>query len=85
MSFAIEAIGLFAGFLGVIAWIPQIRKVWLDKSHDGISLPTFWLVAAALLLWLIYGILVSSYAIIISNISALVCILMVIIGVIKIR
>ena len=85
MSVYIEFIGLFAGFLGVIAWIPQIKDVWQDGSHEGISLPTFWLVASALLLWLIYGILMSSYAIIISNISALICILLVIIGVTRLR
>tara|TARA_B100000767_G_C19396170_1_gene381909 strand:- start:66 stop:329 length:264 start_codon:yes stop_codon:yes gene_type:complete len=85
LSFYIEFIGLFAGFLGVIAWIPQIKDVWHDGSHEGISLPTFWLVASALLLWLIYGILMSSYAIIISNISALICILLVIIGVTRLR
>ena len=85
MTFAIELIGLFAGFLGVIAWIPQIKEVWVEKSHEGISLPTFFLVATALILWLFYGILIMSYSIIIANIAALVCILLVIFGVLKIR
>ncbi|MFL2974604.1 MAG: SemiSWEET family transporter [Candidatus Thalassarchaeaceae archaeon] len=76
---------MLAGFLGVIAWIPQIREVWIEKSHQGISLPTFFLVASALILWLIYGILIMSYSIIIANIAALICILMVISGVLKIR
>ena len=85
MSLAIELIGLFAGFLGVIAWIPQIREVWIEKSHEGISLPTFFLLSFALILWLIYGLLIMSYSIIIANIAALICILMVILGVLKIR
>ena len=63
MSFNIELIGLFAGFLGVIAWIPQIKEVWIEQSHEGISLPTFFLVASALILWLIYGILITSYSV----------------------
>jgi|TARA_B110000881_G_C18257996_1_gene356523 MtN3 and saliva related transmembrane protein len=78
-------IGLFAGFLGVIAWIPQIKEVWMRKSHEGISLPTFWLIASALVLWLLYGILIQSYSIVLANIAALICILLVIIGVIKLR
>jgi len=85
LSLAIELIGLFAGFLGVIAWIPQIREVWIEKSHEGISLPTFFLISFALILWLIYGLLIMSYSIIIANIAALICILMVILGVLKIR
>ena len=55
LSLNIELIGLFAGFLGVIAWIPQIKEVWIEQSHEGISLPTFFLVASALILWLIYS------------------------------
>tara|TARA_B100001142_G_scaffold174760_2_gene174412 strand:+ start:8484 stop:8753 length:270 start_codon:yes stop_codon:yes gene_type:complete len=85
LSLAVELIGLFAGFLGVIAWIPQIREVWIEKSHEGISLPTFFLISFALILWLIYGLLIMSYSIIIANIAALICILMVILGVLKIR
>ncbi|MFQ3343979.1 MAG: SemiSWEET family sugar transporter [Candidatus Poseidoniales archaeon] len=85
MSFSVELIGLFAGFLGVIAWIPQIKEVWFEQSHEGISLPTFWLISAALLLWLLYGIIIGSYSIMISNISALICIILVITGVKKLR
>ena len=51
----VELIGLFAGVLGVIAWIPQIKEVWILERHEGISVPTFGLVATALVAWLIYG------------------------------
>ena len=85
MSFNVELVGLIAGFLGVIAWIPQIKEVWVEKSHEGISLPTFFLVASALILWLVYGLMVTSFSIIIANIAALICILLVIFGVLRIR
>ena len=67
----VEGIGIIAGSLGVIAWIPQIREVWVEGLHEGISLPTFFLVSTALVLWLIYGIMVGSISIIIANIAAL--------------
>ena len=67
----IEGIGIIAGSLGVIAWIPQIREVWIEGLHEGISLPTFFLVSTALVLWLVYGILIGSISIIIANIAAL--------------
>ncbi len=54
-AFLIESIGIIAGTLGVIAWLPQLREVWIEGLHEGISLPTFWLVSTALVLWLIYG------------------------------
>ena len=81
----IEAIGLFAGVLGIVAWIPQIREVWVNKRHDGISLATFSVVMVALGLWLVYGILVDSVAMIVANIMTLAVILAVIIGVVRIR
>ena len=81
----IELIGLFAGILGVIAWIPQIKEVWVLKKHEGISIVTFGLVATALVAWLIYGILVGSPSIILANLAALSCISLIIVGVLRLR
>ncbi len=81
----IEVIGLIAGGLGIVAWIPQIRDVWVHKRHEGISLITFSIVTIALSLWLIYGILVKSLAMIIANILTLGVILAVLIGVQRLR
>ncbi len=81
----IEAIGLFAGLLGIVAWLPQIREVWVLKKHEGISIPTFVVVTIALCLWLIYGILIHSIAMIVANILTLLAINSVLIGVIKLR
>ncbi|MEZ8008997.1 MAG: PQ-loop domain-containing transporter [Candidatus Poseidoniaceae archaeon] len=81
----IEAIGLLAGIIGIFAWIPQIIQVWVHKRHDGISLTTFAVVSFALGLWLVYGILVDSFAMIAANIMTLTVIGAVIIGVLKVR
>tara|TARA_Y100001970_G_C14129885_1_gene801093 strand:- start:551 stop:826 length:276 start_codon:yes stop_codon:yes gene_type:complete len=76
----IELIGLLAGLLGLVAWIPQIYKIWFKKRADGISLPTFMTISAALILWLTYGILKNSIALIVSNSLTLFLILIVLIG-----
>jgi len=81
----IESIGLLAGVLGIIAWIPQIREVWVHKKHEGISIPTFIIVTLALSLWLIYGILIDSIAMIVANVITLMAINFMLIGVIKLR
>lgn len=81
----IEAIGLLAGALGIVAWIPQIRDVWVHERHEGISLTTFSVVTVALSLWLVYGILVESLAMIVANVFTLVVILAVLIGVQRLR
>lgn len=81
----IEAIGLVAGALGIVAWIPQIRDVWIHERHEGISLTTFSVVTVALSLWLLYGVLVESLAMIVANVFTLVVILAVLIGVRRLR
>lgn len=81
----IEAIGLLAGGLGIVAWIPQIRDVWVREQHEGISLTTFSIVTIALSLWLIYGVLVESLAMIVANVFTLTVILAVLIGVRRLR
>tara|TARA_B110001452_G_scaffold265947_1_gene271642 strand:+ start:1420 stop:1680 length:261 start_codon:yes stop_codon:yes gene_type:complete len=81
----LETIGFAAGVLGILAWIPQVKTVWIDKRHDGVSLPTFAVIAVALTLWMIYGIMLPSPSIIFSNAAAILMILTVIIGVARLR
>ena len=80
-----EIIGYVAGVLGIIAWAPQIRKVWVEKAHKGISLPTMYLILVALTLWLIYGIMIDAPAVIWSNVAAATMVLVVVVGVIRLR
>lgn len=84
-EYIIRIVGLVASLLGIVAWAPQIKRVWIDKRHDGISLPTFWVIVAALALWLVYGILINAFEVILGNILALVMVLGVIVGVIRAR
>jgi len=81
----IEGIGLLAGFLGVSGWYPQVRRVWVDKRADGVSVTTFIVIAISLALWLTYGILKNSIAIIAANIFALIMITSIAIGAYRIQ
>jgi len=81
----VELLGLLAGVIGIVAWIPQIIQVWVHKRHDGLSLTTFAVVAIALSLWLVYGILVDSLAMVAANIMTLTVIGIVFFGVLKLR
>lgn len=81
----LEAMGVIAGLLGIVAWVPQIIEVWKHKKHDGISLPTFFVVTCSLSLWLIYGIATESIAMIFANILTILVIILVITGVVKVR
>ena len=81
----VEGIGLFAGFLGVLGWYPQVKRVWIEGKADGISGPTFIVISISLSLWLLYGILKNSVAIVVANIFALIMIGSVAVGAYRIQ
>lgn len=60
-------IGTLAGMLTTIAFIPQVSKTWKTKSAGDISLLMFLLFSSGVLLWLIYGILLRAYPVIMAN------------------
>jgi len=81
----IDAIGIVAGVLGVIAWWPQLKRVWSEKRHDGISVPTFLIVCLSISLWLAFGVLTESMPIIAANAVTLLVLLILVMGVVKLR
>lgn len=68
----IESIGLVAGSLTTISFLPQVIKTWKSRSAKDLSLVMFSLFCFGILLWLIYGILIGSLPVILSNAFTLV-------------
>ena len=81
----VEGVGLMAGFLGIIGWYPQVKRIWVEKQADGVSIPTFIVIALSLVLWLSYGVLKESIAIVIANILALIMIILIAVGAYRIQ
>lgn len=67
----IDSIGLLAGLLTTTAFIPQVWKIYRTKSGNDISARMISLFSVGLVLWLIYGILLRSLPLIISNVFTL--------------
>jgi MtN3 and saliva related transmembrane protein len=63
----ITAIGFMAALLTVIAFFPQLVKVWKTKLTRDISLGMFSIFCCGVLLWFVYGILVNDLPIMIAN------------------
>lgn len=66
-SDAIELVGMIAGCLTTLAYVPQVVKVWRSRSARDISLGMFLLMNAGILLWLAYGLLIGSPGLIAAN------------------
>lgn len=68
---SIEWLGMTAGFLTTVAFLPQVIKTWKTRSSKDISLNMFLLFCTGVSLWLIYGIIIADLPIIVSNILTL--------------
>ena len=62
-----ESIGIVAAILTTSAFIPQVYKIYKEKKAQGVSLTMYLIMFIGVLLWLVYGILIGSIAIIIAN------------------
>jgi len=67
MEGLIDGIGLVAGLLTTTAFIPQVWKIYRTKSGKDISGRMFSLFSFGIVLWLVYGILLKSVPLILSN------------------
>ena len=63
----IEIIGLCAAVLTTAAFLPQVYKTWKTKDVSALSLPMLAMFFVGVLLWLIYGLLLSSPSLILAN------------------
>jgi MtN3 and saliva related transmembrane protein len=64
---ATEILGMTAGTISSITFLPQVIKTWQTKSAKDISLWMFLLVTGSVILWLVYGLLKNSIPIIYTN------------------
>ncbi|MBX2896510.1 MAG: SemiSWEET family sugar transporter [Cyclobacteriaceae bacterium] len=67
-----KIIGLIAGFLTTVAFVPQVVKTWRTKSARDLSLVMFSLFCAGVFLWMIYGIMINELPVILWNVITLV-------------
>ena len=63
----IEIIGYCAAFLTTIAFLPQAIQSWRTRDLSGISLGMYGLFTLGVGLWLIYGLIIEKWPLILAN------------------
>ncbi len=63
----IEAVGHTGAFLSSITFIPQVYKAWKSKSVGDLSTAMMLIVFSSTIVWLIYGINLDLWPVIICN------------------
>ena len=67
----IEILGYFAAFCTTISFLPQTIKTIKTKDTSSLSLSMYSLFVLGVGCWLIYGLVISNYPIVIANIITL--------------
>lgn len=62
-----EFIGYCAAFLTTIAFLPQAIQSWRTRDLSGISVGMYSLFTAGVGLWLIYGLMIEKWPLILAN------------------
>ena len=63
----IDTLGMIAGTISAITFLPQVIKTWKSKSAKDISVLMFSFATISVILWLIYGILINNWPVIYTN------------------
>jgi MtN3 and saliva related transmembrane protein len=62
-----DLIGTLAAILTTTAFIPQAWHTWKTKHAKGISLGMYSIFTGGVALWLVYGLIIGSWPVIIAN------------------
>ncbi|WP_417810929.1 SemiSWEET transporter [Thalassospira alkalitolerans] len=60
-------LGLVAGSLTTLAFLPQVVRTWRTRSTADISLVMFLVLCSGIALWLVYGLVRGDWPVIIAN------------------
>jgi MtN3 and saliva related transmembrane protein len=63
----IEIIGYFAASMTTIAFLPQAIHSWRTRDVSGISLGMYSLFTAGVGMWLVYGLIIEKWPLILAN------------------
>jgi len=65
------ALGLLAGTLTTIAFVPQVLKTWRTRSTHDISLGMFTIFVTGVSIWIVYGLIIADIPVILTNVATL--------------
>lgn len=63
----IQIAGHVGAFLSSVTFIPQVYKVWQTKSANDLSLTMMVIVFTSTLIWLVYGVALMLWPVILAN------------------
>ena len=71
-------LGIIAGTLTTISFVPQVIKIYGSKDAKDLSMMTFCIFSCGVFLWLVYGAVTGEWPIILANGVTLILIFLII-------
>jgi MtN3 and saliva related transmembrane protein len=71
-SALVQMVGFSAGALTTLAYVPQVMRTWRTRSATDLSLGMLVALSAGVFLWLVYGLAIGAWPIILSNLVSLI-------------
>lgn len=78
-------VGYAAAILGTICWIPQALQVWRTRDTRSLSLVAQVLFLVTVTLWLIYGVMIMDWPLILANIVSVTAMIAIVMAKLKFK
>ncbi|MDP3173779.1 MAG: SemiSWEET transporter [Phenylobacterium sp.] len=67
----VSIVGTGAALCSMSSFIPQIAKIWRERDASSVSLRMYVVTVTGFILWIIYGVMIASWPVTLSNIVCL--------------
>ena len=67
----VEVLGASAAICSTTSFVPQLIKLIRERTAEAVSAPMFVLTVAAFSLWAVYGLMLGSWPLVVSNLLSL--------------
>ena len=67
----IEVLGYLAATFTTVAFIPQAWLTWKTRSAHGISLGMYSVFISGVIMWMLYGLMIAAWPVVIANVITL--------------
>jgi MtN3 and saliva related transmembrane protein len=67
MEYAANIVGTVAGLCSMVSFVPQIVKILRERDASAVSLRMYMVTVTGFTLWTVYGVLLKSWPVMVSN------------------
>lgn len=68
----VEIFGSIGAACTTLSFVPQVLQIWKTRSAKDVSLPMYLMFTVGVICWLVYGLMLMAWPIIIANVVTIV-------------